>query len=433
MLAPPEPRTFLLSADVTKTLRPFLVRVFRSEGLQPAPGADAEEPAVPVVRARQPGLSWSLLWTVANVRAGQAPAGAGAGAKVNHFITSFHLTHKARLLQNLERQRKRLAGAPGAPAFEWMPRAWLLPLSPDRLAVLLPGADGADALPPPPTPTTPRAGGEPAGPPLAMVLKPTAASRGDGFHLATTWEEALPFNRAGYMLQRYVHPPDLIERRKYHVRLYLLLTALDPPRAYVHREGYIKLAMQPYVPAFTADGPVSDATAYGVHVTNHRQGNVYEADPYHPLDRLWAHFAERCVPMSRGAGGRELPAAASDTAAGGAALSLARPRGADVTAIQRSLHRALAQLVAVAVDSMREDSPPTFTEDHSFELFGVRRRARRARVPQTATDCTHCARSPPASMPARWTCCLTRRCGRRSWRRTCRRRWTRARARSWPP
>ena len=283
MLHPPPATTFLLSADVPDLPSVFLTRILSDEGLAPLLPDDAR---LSTWLARQRRLRWSLLWTIGNVKAGQVPTGAGGGSKVNHFMTSYHLTHKARLLEHLDRQRQRLASTVSPLSLELSPRGWLLPLMQEQLAILLPPPDASSSS----------ADGEPA---LAMVLKPTNASRGDGFRLVTTWTEVLPFNRDGYMLQRYVDPPDLLDGYKYHVRLYLLITALDPPRAYLHRDGYAKKAMHPYRTATVAGGPLATETCYGIHVTNHRPGNTYPEDPYLHTDALWAHFAARSVPPAR--------------------------------------------------------------------------------------------------------------------------------------
>ena len=323
MLAPPTPTTYLLSDDVNRARRPFLEQIFQREGLRPLL-PDGE--TLSVVMARQRRLAWSLLWTVGNVTAGQVPTGAGGGAKVNHFSTSYHLTHKARLVQLLDRQRARLAAAGVKLHLEFLPRVWILPLLEEQLAVILPVPELAMAASPlapsplarsplaqtPPFPPTlgmadnAAAGPLDPSPLLAMVLKPTNASRGDGFHLVASWEDVRPFNRDGYMLQRYVDPPHLLDGYKYHVRLFLLLTALDPPRAYVHRDGYAKRAMEPYQRPIVraADGAaglsgttVAEADVYAVHVTNHRPGNTYHVEPYLSTDHLWSSMAtEYAVP-----------------------------------------------------------------------------------------------------------------------------------------
>jgi hypothetical protein len=297
---PPRPWRFLLAGDVPAHAAALLTTVCQSEGGVPVldPVRHPTGTLAPSL-ARQQGLAWSLLWTVANVRAGgDVPVGAGSGrhagrgpGKTNHIPTSYHLTHKARLVTHLADRHhigrsgsragdpSRCAGGPtenDADSVDGvLPPSWLLPLP---MAVL--GRLVGRAQPP-------------------LVLKPTHASRGVGVLVAGHDAAALAaYNRDGYMLQRYVEPPDLLPLapgrpgHKYHVRLYVLVTALAPPRAYVHALGYAKLAVCPYTDAGAAS-PEAD-----VHVTNYQPGHVYAADPYWPLADVHAAWAARYVSVS---------------------------------------------------------------------------------------------------------------------------------------
>lgn len=65
-----------------------------------------------------------------------------------------------------------------------------------------------------------------------------------------------------YIAQRYITNPLLINGRKFHLRLYLLITNLHPLRALVHREGLVLFATSKYS---------SDPLTYSnlsIHLTN---------------------------------------------------------------------------------------------------------------------------------------------------------------------
>ena len=49
-----------------------------------------------------------------------------------------------------------------------------------------------------------------------------------------------------YVVQKYIRNPHLLEGRKYHIRLYLLITSVTPLRVYVHREGLVLRASTNY-------------------------------------------------------------------------------------------------------------------------------------------------------------------------------------------
>ena len=88
------------------------------------------------------------------------------------------------------------------------------------------------------------------------IAKPPALSRGRGVHVCTA--DQVPLG-AKLLVQRYIHPPHVIDGLKYDLRLYVLLTSVEPLRAYVHSQGLVRFATAPY-----------DATSMesAAHITN---------------------------------------------------------------------------------------------------------------------------------------------------------------------
>jgi tetratricopeptide (TPR) repeat protein len=96
-------------------------------------------------------------------------------------------------------------------------------------------------------------------PGVIFVVKPTASSGGKGVRLTRDPTVAA---HTPMLVQRHVDDPFLIDGKKFHVRLYVLVSALAEPRAYLYREGILRLAPEPYA--------IDDASLArpAIHVTN---------------------------------------------------------------------------------------------------------------------------------------------------------------------
>lgn len=93
------------------------------------------------------------------------------------------------------------------------------------------------------------------------IIKPSTGKRAMGVKLITSVHD-IPDGTEKYIAQRYISNPLLLDGRKFHMRLYLVITNLHPLRALVHREGLVLLAATNYT---------TDPSSYGdlsVHLTN---------------------------------------------------------------------------------------------------------------------------------------------------------------------
>lgn len=79
--------------------------------------------------------------------------------------------------------------------------------------------------------------------PILWVGKPKCNYAGRGITVTVRVEDVA--DGAG-VVQRYVHRPLLIGGYKFHMRVYMLVTSLAPPRAYVHSDMAVMFATLPY-------------------------------------------------------------------------------------------------------------------------------------------------------------------------------------------
>lgn len=95
------------------------------------------------------------------------------------------------------------------------------------------------------------------------IIKPVASSCGKGIKVISA-EKALALGRRNdkkMLVQRYVANPYLINQKKFDMRLYVLVTGVDPLRIYLHGEGLIRIATENFT--------VKNLKNQFVHLTNY--------------------------------------------------------------------------------------------------------------------------------------------------------------------
>ncbi len=98
-----------------------------------------------------------------------------------------------------------------------------------------------------------------ASPPPIFAVKPENLYGGQGIHL--TRDPMAHLGRPA-VIQRYLDNPYLLQGRKFHARVYVMVTGSNPPRAYVYREGIARIAPERYA----TDNMALQRPA--IHVTN---------------------------------------------------------------------------------------------------------------------------------------------------------------------
>ena len=77
-----------------------------------------------------------------------------------------------------------------------------------------------------------------------FIVKPEASCQGKGIFLTRNFD----WLQAGehYVAQRYLHKPYLIDKLKFDLRIYVLVTGMNPLRAYIYHEGLARFATEEY-------------------------------------------------------------------------------------------------------------------------------------------------------------------------------------------
>lgn len=154
--------------------------------------------------------------------------------KVNHYPGSFHLGRKDKLSCRLKQANQRFASE----SFEeFHPATFVLPRDYEELKIYWEES-----------------------PSKLFIMKPPASARGNGIqvinHISQIPSNALelpprvegqPVKKSTLIVQQYISNPCLLENgKKFDLRIYVLLTSIDPLRIYVYDEGLVRFASSKY-------------------------------------------------------------------------------------------------------------------------------------------------------------------------------------------
>lgn len=125
-----------------------------------------------------------------------------------------------------------------------------------------------------------------------FICKPEASSQGKGIFLTRKLEE-IPER---CVVQRYLHKPYLIDGLKFDLRVYVLILGCDPLRMFIHKEGLVRLATEPYTsPMMNNLGEVCmHLTNYAINKNSSKfQFNQNSSDDYSGHKRSLSKFIEK--------------------------------------------------------------------------------------------------------------------------------------------
>lgn len=140
------------------------------------------------------------------------------------------------------------------------------------------------------------------GPHTFWIVKPPGRNNGSGI-VVINHPEQIPDHDEETLVMKYVKNPFLIDGRKFDLRVYVLVTSVDPLRVYIYDDGLVRFATEPY----TNDPDlITDAR---VHITNYdiNKGSdkfVYNDNPEEPigdkwtLSGLWKYLSDHPLPKN---------------------------------------------------------------------------------------------------------------------------------------
>jgi len=187
--------------------------------------------------------------------------------KINHFPGTFNIGRKDRLWKNYHRLMIRH----GKTEFGFLPRTFCLPADTKLLRKVWERKGGKGR----------------------WIVKPPALARGVGIKVVNKWNQ-IPKTRP-LVVQRYVARPYLINQTKFDLRLYVLVTSMNPLRIYLYDDGLVRFASNKYTNESTKVGDVyTHLTNYSINKnsstymsnedSSRAQGHKWT------LKSLWRHF-----------------------------------------------------------------------------------------------------------------------------------------------
>lgn len=121
------------------------------------------------------------------------------------------------------------------------------------------------------------------------IMKPVASSCGKGIKLVSPKDILMIPKKKKVIIQKYLPNPYLIDGHKFDLRIYVLVSGVDPLRVYIYEEGLVRMATCKYtlnntknrfihltnyavnkkskafvIPSATADGPAEDSSKWSL-------------------------------------------------------------------------------------------------------------------------------------------------------------------------
>ncbi|XP_076260052.1 tubulin tyrosine ligase-like 5 isoform X4 [Rhynchophorus ferrugineus] len=158
---------------------------------------------------------FNLLWTGSHPKPGILRALA-PHQRVNHFPRSYELTRKDRLYKNIERMQH----LKGAKHFDFIPQTFVMPTEFKELCSSHHKIKGP------------------------WIVKPVASSRGRGIFIVESPNQ-VPLEEP-VVVAKYISNPFLVAGHKCDLRLYVVVTSMDPLLIYIYEEGLVRFATVKY-------------------------------------------------------------------------------------------------------------------------------------------------------------------------------------------
>lgn len=169
--------------------------------------------------------------------------------RINHIPGVANLESKSFLAHHLNRLRNHFVEE-----YDFFPRSWSLPWQYDDMMAYVRQH-----------------------PAQTFIMKPTRGAEGKGIKLFSTEEEAKKLNFGDCVVQLYVPNLLLMDGFKFDLRVYVIVTSIDPLRIFVYNNGLVRLATFPY-----AHPHSSNIKNQYMHLTNYsinKSSDKYNESP----------------------------------------------------------------------------------------------------------------------------------------------------------
>ncbi|XP_076281359.1 tubulin monoglutamylase TTLL4 [Lasioglossum baleicum] len=187
--------------------------------------------------------------------------------KVNSIPGSHNLGNKDLLWLNLSKMMKKFKHE-----YNFMPRTYILPREIHKFEYVWQKY---------------RVGG-------TWIIKPPTSGRGQGIKVINQWWEIPKWH--SMIVQRYISRPRLINGSKFDLRVYVLVTSVNPTRIYIYKEGLVRFASVRYIRGMNLSDKCMHLTNTSVNKLNPgyvmNDGlNALRAHKW-SFGNLWSHLSE---------------------------------------------------------------------------------------------------------------------------------------------
>jgi tubulin polyglutamylase TTLL6/13 len=188
----------------------------------------------------------------------------------NHFPGMWAIARKADMIRNLESMQRLSPGS-----YDFYPRSFILPGNYQDLRSYWTRANQIKQRK------------------RTFVIKPDRGSLGRGILLIQDPESISSYSELA-IAQKYISP-FLVDNLKFDLRIYALITSIDPLRIYIHREGMARFCTEPYEEpnSTNLDNLFAHLTNYSLNKKNENFTADHEHSHKRPMSAIFAEIAKR--------------------------------------------------------------------------------------------------------------------------------------------
>lgn len=168
--------------------------------------------------------------------------------RINHFPGMTNICRKVRLAQSLELMKKEFPRE-----YSFFPITYVLPLNLAAFRSLFPNGQSMNTY----------------------IIKPDGSAQGKGIFLTRSIEDVENLSTM-CVAQQYIRNPLLIDKKKFDLRIYVLVTSCCPLRIYLFRDGLVRMCAEEY--KYPTEKNMRDKC---MHLTNYavnKRSDKYQRD-----------------------------------------------------------------------------------------------------------------------------------------------------------